>query len=277
MKRYQYIFIAMLLLGGCIKSNDTTPTQEAGQGSITFAAVTSTGAESADEGEAIYNIPESLIPSEAELSLRITGSYKDNLSGVMTDFDETFDNVEAFNTAEDGSPLVMWSGTYEAEISNGAETSVESVDNACFSSGVYSFSIIKDNFEQEASLTVSLVNSIIRMKFDEYFLSYFNSAELTVTTQSGGEFTFDPFSADIEDYIVFVAPDTELTLHGEATRTSGGSGVVFPQSVIGSAKAGYMNTIVVSAKEVGGLTLNINLNTDIVEIHEDTVELNPLN
>ncbi len=278
MRRCIYILLTTILLAGCAQEdNSSTSLPAQGWGEV---AMTTRVSEDVQEDEsdtaAKYYIPEGLIPSVDDLKLTITGKYIDNDDDdiVTKDYNESFENVAEFNL----SPT-LWSGTYSAELTCGKDRTTESETNACFGAESEEFTVVADG-KVEVNMTVALVNSIIRLQLtedeDDYFTDYFTAAEFIITTGAGTEFTFDPFSEENANYIAFVEAGTTLYLSGTASRVNG-SDVTFTKSEIGTAIAGCMNTIVISAEEVGSLSLTVTLNEEIIEkVEMEDYDINPL-
>ncbi len=278
MKKISLILMAVAaLVSSCSKGDDTS--SSIGYGSVRIAsevdASTQVVVKSSDESK--FEIPAELIPSADDFQLSITGEYIDVDDASTQQFDQTFDNATAYNTYEKGtSPIHLWSGDYVAKLIKDYDTSIESTTNACFGADPANFTVVGDVYDASTTINIKLINSIIRLSADEWFKSYFSAASLTVTTEAGNEFTFDPFSADNDDIVIYVAPDSDLTLKGTAQRASSGATVTFTESSIGTATAGEMTSINVKATSVGGMTITITVNGDIVETHEEEYEFNPL-
>ncbi len=274
--KYTYILLVAALLVACSKS-DSPSTEVVGQGSVEIATVVATKAVEVSDDEDIFEIPADVIPSQEEFSLYVEGTYIDAESDEKIAYEQSFESIEEFNTYNDGEPAVLWGGNYTATLSDGRDMDTESETNACFASEPTAFTVEVNKFGTATNVNATLQNSIIRLKIvDDWFTEYFDGAEFVVTTSNGNSFTFDPFSADNDTYIVFVAPETEITLSGVASRVSGGSDVEFAESVVGEAKGGYMNTIEIKTSGIGSLIVSAAIDKSIVQIHEESIELNPV-
>ncbi len=283
MRKQIYILLsAALLATACAQEDNSSaslPAQGWGEVAMTTRVSEDVQEDESDTAEKYY-IPEGLIPADDDLKLTITGEYIDNESGKLTQYNNVFDNVAEFAM----SPT-LWSGTYKASLSCGKDRTAESETNACFGAESDEFTVVADD-KVAVDMTVALVNSIIRLQLTEdedeeddtedYFTDYFSAAEFIITTTAGTEFTFDPFSAENTDYIAFVEAGTTLYLSGTAERVNG-SDVTFTKSNIGTAIAGCMNTIVISAKDVGSLSLTVTLNEEVIgTVKVEDYEFNPL-
>ncbi|MFR9553754.1 MAG: DUF4493 domain-containing protein [Rikenellaceae bacterium] len=274
MKRYLYIYAiavaAILAAVGCSKSDDSW--SGVGYGSITILSSVEVVTSTSDVGESGFEIPSSLIPSVDDMELRIVGTYQDSSDRSEQSYDETFENTTEFNS----SASILWSGEYEATLSCGGDPTQESETNACFASSTTPFTIVKGEYNTQLSLSAKLINSIIRVKADDWFMSYFSAATFTITTQSGGKFVFDPFSADNDDRIIFVEPGTALTLQGVATRVSNGGTVTFNETYIGTTAASQMTTFLLEGSDIGGAKVDVTINNTIIQSDEQSVDLNPI-
>ncbi len=279
MKKYTYpLLLATIALCSCSKGGDDTPQEPTtGYGSVKITAQIETSAQEVETTRAnIYDIPSSLIPSESDFKLYITGEYTDD-EGETKSYDEEFDTIAEYNSAEgeDGA-LSLYGGNYEATLSDGNSMSIESETNACFGCDATSFKVVANNYNGEVTLNAKLQNSIIKLSVNSMFEGYFSSATFTITTAAGSEFVFDPFSSDNESRIIFVAPDSKLSLSGSAVRASSGDTITFTKSVIGTAVAGCMNSINIEAESVGAIVVEVSLNDTINNIYEEVIELNPI-
>ncbi|MFR9603719.1 MAG: DUF4493 domain-containing protein [Rikenellaceae bacterium] len=276
MKKISLILMAAAaLVSSCSKGDDTS--SSVGYGSVGIASEVDPSTQVVVKSSDIYEIPEAFIPSADDFQLSITGEYIDVDDASTQQFDQTFDNVTAYNTYEKGtSPINLWSGNYVATLISDYDTSIESTTNACFGAEPAKFEVVGDVFDASTTITIELINSIIRLSADDWFKYYFSSASLTVTTGAGNEFTFDPFSADNDDVIVFVEPNTELTLKGTAQRASSGATVTFSESTVATTAAGEMTSIIVKATSVGGMTITITVDSEILGTIEEEYEFNPL-
>ncbi len=260
----------MAILVACSKGDDSL--SGVGYGSITILSEVESSALLSDVDVDYYEIPSDVLPNVDDLQLHIVGSYIDPTDRTLQSYDETFENATIFNS----SASIMWSGEYEAALNNGGDITVESTTNACFMSEYTPFIIVKGEYNTELSLTAKLINSIIRLKCGDWFKSYFSAAEFTVTTQSGNKFTFDPFSEDNDDRIIFVAADSKLTLSGEATRASSGNSVTFAATEVATTVSSQMTTLMVETEDVGEAKVTITINSNIIQVEEQNFELNPL-
>ncbi len=274
MRRYLYIYAiaaAILAAVGCSKSDDSWAVG-VGYGSITILSDVEVATSAAEVGESTFEIPSELVPSVDDMTLRIVGSYIDPTDRSEKSYDETFENTMEFNS----SASVLWSGNYEATLSDGADSTQEGATNCCFASSVTPFTIVKGEYNTQLSISAKLTNSIIRVKADDWFTNYFATATFTITTQSGNKFEFDPFSADNDDRIIFVEAGSALTLQGEATRRSNGGTVTFYETTIGTTVASQMTTFLIEANDIGAATVNVTINSTIIQSDEQSVDLNPI-
>lgn len=262
--------LALATLSSCSK-NESSPA-EIGEGSITISTNIETKASQSDSSSGIFQIPSDLIPSEEELTLHITGEYVDIDTNSKISYDESFEGITTFNS--DFS--VLWCGEYQATLSDGNDPQTEGEGCVHFASATTPFTVEASKYDVAIALSVSLQNSIMRLSCDDWFFKYFSGAKLIITTGGGNKFTFDPFDESNDDRIVFVAPNTELKLSGTASRANGGSDVTFAENTITTTKAGYITSINIETTNVGALSVTVSIDDKIIKIHEDDIELNPI-
>ncbi len=279
MKRYLYIISALVFVACTKGDGQSTSGEVSGYGSVAISAQISTSAfvvESRSSDESSYEIAAELIPQQEDLTLHITGEYVDPDSKEVVTYDRTFANIEEYATSGDGELPLLYSGDYRATLSDGGDAENEGEGCAVFGSQSVDFSVEKYIYDAELNMDVTLQNSIFRLSCDEWFKSYFSEATFIITTSLGSEFTFDPFDEQSMEQVIYVAADSELKLKGSAVKSSGAQEVTFAENVLGVTKAGYMNTIAIEATSVGALVVSVTFNQDIVEIHEEKIELNPI-
>lgn len=278
---------ALLLATSCTKSASTSDEPNIGYGRLAIefsadSAITMTTTRSDSDK---YYLDAALIPSQEEFVLTIEGSYIDSESGETKQLSRSYENLEAYNTAEslDGetAPPTLPAGDYTFTLSDGGDTAEESAMNVCFS-GSTSITLYAQDFDATACVTVSMQNAAIALETSEYFDGYFaGGATLKLSTEGGASISYDSYDYD-EQTILFVAPLTTLYLEGTATKQAptedpeSAPTVTFVKSEIGSTTAGTLSRVVVDAAEAGGGKISIILDDTITEIIYETIELNPI-
>lgn len=245
--------VAVLLAGGCSKSETSTETEGYGTLQIRLEpdAMISTRAE----------IATSPVPPAEEFSLTISG----------TDYSHSWPSITAFNDSQ----TRLKTGIYTVEIAYG-EPAAEGVGKPYYY-GSKSVEILARKAIEE-SLTARIANAQVLVTATETFLDYFHEATFTVTTSAGNRFTFTPGS-ETADEAVFVQAGTRLTLSGEAklqsqTGTAFDRVYTFPEQTLEQTVARTRHTFRFDAKDNGSATLTINLNDEFLDERTIDVELN---
>lgn len=262
MKKFLYTLTiaAAALSVGC--SSDKEPigegTVETGNVHLTVAA----SAEVATETRAgTVELPAASIPDADNFSLRITGTYSDDM-GIQQSYDRTWPTVGAFDSPK------MVRGDYTATVVYG-DMETEGAGAACFS-GTQDFKILARK-TVTAEITASLQNAAFKVAFGEWFAKYYTNAMITIRTESDNSFTFTPVNTSF----IFVKPATKLYLKGTARKAQNGVEVEFPEAVIGTTTARTLHTIQVDAMQAGGGKLVVDLDDTFTELEEQVIELNP--
>ncbi len=283
MKRRYIIYIAALLIAvGCDKSGSG---EEANVGYSRLSIEASTNPTismtTTRTEQAKYTIDEALIPTSDELSLTIEGSYIDPESGKTESLTRSYENLDAYNRAEDDCPPMLPAGDYTFTLSDGRETSEESATNPCFS-GSTSLTLYAQDYDAEATISVTLQNSIIALDTSDTFDNYFaGGATLKLTTKGGATIDYDSTNYDPET-ILFVAPSTTLYLEGKGTKQNptedvdSAPTVTFAKSEIGTTTKGVLSRVIVDAANAGAGKISITLDDTITDIIYETIELNPI-
>ncbi len=266
----------MTVVAGCSKEGSTSESsQNIGYATLSLGSdiqdAVSTAQSRATNG--YFEIPSTLIPSLDDLKLTLKGEYTDPEDGIDKEYYGEFDNITAFNASEGGEGVTLPAGDYTATLSDGNDIDVESETNSCFG-GEVTFTLVARDNDAEVEISVALLNSIISLSTTDYFDNYYTSAELTVTTASGTEITFDPKADGNDDRLFFVKPNTTLTLKGSAVK-SNGSDVTFSETEIGTTAPTTRSEIIVDASLVGGLSVTYSLDDSVTQLPEQSFELNP--
>ncbi len=265
LKRAFAVISSLLIVASC--SNDQSAATSADEwGTTSFDCSMLSAVNCTTRSEELYYIPESLVPSIDDITLKITGSYIDSETTETTSYSYGPLLLSDYNTSQ---PMMIASDDYHAEFSCGT-AGVESETSPCFSGEVDFEVIARGDTTEEVALV--LQNSIICVEFDAMFESYYTDASFTVSTGSGNSFDF---SATTTDKIVFVEAATTLTLSGSATKARDGSSVTFNAAVIGHTSAQTLSRITITADSIGGENINITVDETITEMEPITIELNP--
>lgn len=262
MRKYFYALMtaAAALAVGCSSDKESLGggTADAGDVRLTVAPT----ADVASETRAgTIQLPAASVPDADAFSLRITGSYSDDM-GVSQSYDRTWTTVGIFDSPK------MVRGDYTATVSFG-DMETEGTGAACFA-GTQDFKILARK-TVSATITASLQNAAFKITFGEWFSKYYTQAKITVRTESDHSFTFTPANTSL----VFVKPGTKLYLKGTAVKAQNGTEVEFPEAEIGTTAARTLHTIVVDASEAGGGKLVVDLDDTFTELEEQVIELNP--
>ncbi len=289
MKRYITTLFIAALCASC--STDEAQMPDSGYGAMRIELATNSTANITLSDDAMRStlstteIPAEFIPTEDDFSLKITGSYYDYESDSYLDFEQEYDTLSAYNTAEVDEdnpslshPPYLRAGEYTAVMESGEGVNVESATNAHFK-GELSFTIRGRDYDATGTLTATLQNSMIMLTTTPYFESYFaGGATLTLSTTQTTSITIDTTDAESYDQMLFVSPATTLYLEGSGTKQPQGNGsaesVTFTKTSIGTTSAQTLTTVVVDADDAGGKFIEVLLNDTSVEINEVDIDLN---
>ncbi len=281
-----------IALVACSEASDETPLLNIGEGSVAITtSVSQMVVETETKAESMFEIPERLLPTEAEMNafeLHITGTYylEGDTSELLT-FDETYESIEAYNTAgtdkDDSSiitPPYLPAGDYTATITDKRDRTEEGegAEYSCFS-GEMEFTIVAQKYDTEQSMTAYMDNSLVRLQVTEAYEAYFPESSLKIKSGAGKSFTFDfPLEAEAEERFIFVEAGTKLFLSGSATKQDPGTGiaptVTFSSTEIGTALAGGLTTVVVDAESAGVFTVTVIIDSEIKTIYKESFDLN---
>ncbi len=284
-KRILCIMLAMASVACSKTAEESSASLNVGEGQMTILLDASSQISATTRSADTYELPESVIPSESDFSLSITGTYIDESTLETKSYSYSYASIEEYNTAYEAaggvkSPPYMPVGSYTATITDNRDMSEESSTNACFAGSV-DFEIEARIVTATTTVTATLQNSVIRIQTTDDFNNYFEGgATLTITTESGATLNYTtPTDSDEED-ILFVVPATTLYLEGSAVKQSptesdsAAPTVTFAKQFIGTVTAGEMSTILVDADQTGGATFNVTLNDEITNFNEVNTELN---
>lgn len=254
----------MLLFSfGCSDQSNEVATQ--GYGQVSFECTTQSIVDEQTRATATYELPTDLIPQDTDqFSLHLTGSYTDADTGESATYEASFATLSAY----EGELPMLPAGDYSATISLG-DVEAEAFDAPTFT-GTHTFEVVARKVSSE-SIAATLSNSFVRLQSSDWFDNYYTDVTFTLTTSTGGSFDFVPNDGQL----LFVAPTTSFTLTGSATKISNGVEVTFPSTAIGATTVRTLTTIVVDAGSVGGGSISIVFDEDIVEITPTEIEVNP--
>ncbi len=241
--------LLVFALASCSKESETS----LGQGQVTFESETIALTKTDNDGT--YQIDESLIPEASLFDLTITGTDTNLYYASLDDYD---------------SPLLN-KGIYKAVISSGDNT-IESAISPCFE-GSCNFTVI-ERTSYLVTISASLSNSIISFDCSEMFDNYYTDYTLTITTQSGTEFSFTQ-NSDPND-IFFVKEGSTLKINGSAKKVGNGTEVTFNEAVLDvTTKAQTLHSITLEVEEtVGGTILKVSIDNTLTEIDEINIQVN---
>lgn len=261
--RLSLLPLALLIVGGCSNQGNEIATD--GDGQVTFACTTQSSVEELTRATSTYELPTALIPQEIDqFSLYLTGSYTDADTGEAATYEATYETLESYHSE---LPM-LGAGNYTATISLG-DIDAEAMDAPCYE-GTHSFEVVARKTSSE-TITTTLINSVVRMQSSDWFDNYYTDAAFTLTTSTGNSFDFVPN----DEQLLFLPPNTTLTLSGSATKVSNGVAVTFPATTIGTTTARTIVTLVVEAGSVGGGSISITIDDTPIEITPIEIELNP--
>ncbi|MFI3320597.1 MAG: DUF4493 domain-containing protein [Rikenellaceae bacterium] len=279
MRRYLYYicaFFVMTVVAGCSKEGSASESsQNIGYATLSLGTDIQDGVSTAQSRaiDGYFEIPSTLIPSAEDLTLILKGDYTDPEDGIEKEYYGEFANIAEFNASDGGEGVTLPAGDYTATLSDGNDIDDEAETNSCFG-GEVAFTLVARDNDAEVTIEVTLLNSIISLSTTDYFDNYYTSVELTVTTASGTEITFDPKADGNDDRLFFVKPNTTLTLKGSAIKTNG-SEVTFSETLIGTTAPTTRSEIIVDASLVGGLSVTYSLDDSVTQLPEQSFELNP--
>lgn len=255
---------AALLLSSCSQRSDISTAINRGSGMVSFNCTTHNEVDEITRSSSgSYTIPNEFVPLEDDLTIAISGSYIDAETKEECDYSYGPMILNDYNALQ---PEMVAGGNYTAHIFSG-DVLVEG-EGAAYFSGIVDFEIVAEQ-ETSKEVVVSLQNSIITLEVDSFFTSYYSSASFTIKTSAGNSFEFVVPSQNV----IFVEPNTTLTLSGTAQKMSGEI-VTFNENIIGVTKAQTISRISITGGNIGGESINITLNDTITEMKSITVELN---
>lgn len=272
------------LVASCSSSDNLEEQSNVGYGAVSIAmecddVISTTAATRSDE--ATYQIPTSVLPtSGADFSLTLSGTYVDPDDGLTKDFYQTYTSLADFNEVSPDLPA----GDYFATLTDKRGTiDTESSTNAVFG-GSTSFTIEARKYDSVAAITLTLLNSIIRLDATEYFDKYFEGgARIVLSTESGSELIYNTYASandsSGDDAILFVAPATKLYIEGVATKqaaTESGTAtsVTFAKTLVGYTTVATITSVSLEASEAGGSAIQITIDESVKEITPSDIELN---
>ncbi len=288
MKRLLTLLTAALCVACSSDEISSEITPEYGEGRISLGVSASTEVEIVSKSRAAstVEIPSEYIPETDDFSLTITGTYYDPSSETTLDFYQEYESISAYNSMEsevDANgvtqyyPPYLVAGNYTAVMEYGEGVDVENSTNAHFWGSV-DFTIVARENDAEATLTVTLQNSMVMLNTTDNFRDYYaGGAKLTLSTTQQTELTIETLVEDSEEQILFVSPDTSLYLKGEGYKQDPGDGsspkVTFSQSYIGTSVKQTLSTVVVDTGDTGGATIGVTLNDEYTSITEESYDL----
>ncbi len=222
----------------------------------------------------IYEIPSELIPVVEELPLTIECDGE-----VYAEYESVSAYNEANSDGETLSPPMLPEGEYTFILTSGGDETEESATNACFY-GELTVDVVARDYDAEGAVTLSLINSIVRISTTEAFDTYFvGGAQLTLSTEGGATIEYN--TLDKSDEVLYVASSTALYLEGvgvtqPSTEDVGSSSsVTFARSLIGETTSGQMSSVVVDSSVTGEASITITIDDEVNYIEYDMFDLNP--
>ncbi|MBS4765175.1 DUF4493 domain-containing protein [Alistipes sp. kh20] len=261
MKKLLYILAsAAIAAGGCSQEKDTTPRGDGGTIRIACEADLTIDSSTAS---AQGMTRAAATPAGEDFALRITGA----------DFDRSWATVAAYNAEETAYTFVE--GSYTVSITYG-DPEAEGLDKAYYAGSVDV--VVQPRRVCDAKITAKVCNSQALVRATEAFKKYYNNAEFTLTTGSGGEFTFRPCDGE-EEESVWVKAGTTLTVKGTARGqsqdgTSDGPLYTFTPEPLEATRPATRHIFTLDAKKAGSATLTITLGEGYTETQELDLELN---
>lgn len=274
--------IPMLLLAvatvACSSEEVTPPAN--GSGKVCLA--TSVSGEVAEVvARAQSTLPNELLPTEEQLTLRIQGSFTDKTG--TTAFDRTWATVADFKlenpdfeAGDYDTSAQHYSNSYTATLAYG-NPAEEGVGKAAFAGVSAPFTIYAGNTAQNnVPVEVKMANSCFTLGVGEWLLNYYTQVELTIHTATN-DFTFRPTSTAASE-LIFVAAGQPLAFSGKAVKAQTGTEVVFPKKTItGQATTAACTKYAISIDHgtAGGGSLRISFSDTFTEVAAEEIELNP--
>ena len=268
--------LAVALLATACSSKDVLDVNT-GMGTAEFAVQASANVTDVVTRASQGTLDASLLPSQSDFALAITGNYVDKDGNPQTYSDEWL-SLEDYYTEE----VKLNKGTYTATITSGNVTE-EGVAKPYFVGELVGFTV-KANTTQTYEITASLANSCFTFAVTNAMLNYYENIKLTIYTATNS-FLFEPISTEASE-LYFVAADQVLSIGGTATKAQNGVEVEFPKTAIGVKDASgnvvdkrlqkqYRYAIVVDNSAVGNGNLVVEFDDTFTEVEPVEVELNP--
>lgn len=239
MRLFNYGFLCSALLLGLVACNDDNPwaTSE-GTGGIAPKVMTD-----ASVSDAIPTRSQAIAPDVAEFGLKL----------VKTDgtYSHTWDKIAAFPTDQ-----AFESGEYTLQAFYGNET--DEGYGKPYYSGTTSFSV-KPGEVSEPSVTATLANSMIDVKYTDAFRNYFS--DYTTSLHSEGYSQIE-LSNQIDDAVYIHPGNVKVTV--AFTKPNGQSATVQPAEFVAEARHHYHITLDVNNGQVGDAQLLIKFDDSVV-------------
>lgn len=274
--------IPMLLLAVAVaacSSDEVTPPAN-GSGKL-HLATTISGEVSEVIARAQSSLPSELIPSEDQLTLRITGHFTDQTG--TTAFDKSWATLADFHlenpdfeAGDYNTSAQQYSNSYTATLAYG-NPSEEGAAKAAFVGESAPYTIYAGNSaHNQVPVTVRMANACFTLAVGEWLLNYYTDVELTIHTATN-DFTFRPTST-VASELIFVAAGQSLAFSGKAVKAQTGTEVVFPKKTItgqGATAPCTKYAIAVDHGTAGGGSLRISFSDTFTEVPAEEIELNP--
>ena len=263
MKKLLYILAsAAIAAGGCSQEKDTTPRGDGG--TIRIACEADATIDAAAAMAAVQGATRTAAkPDGKDFTLRIRGE----------NFDKSWATVAAYNAEE--TAYSFPEGRYTITVTYG-DPEAEGLDKAYYAGSVDV--VVQPRRVCDAKITAKVCNSQALVRATEAFKKYYNNAEFSLTTGSGGEFTFRPCDGE-EEESVWVKAGTTLTVKGTARGqsqdgTSDGPLYTFTPEPLEATRPATRHIFTLDAKKAGSATLTITLGEGYTETQELDLELN---
>lgn len=306
MKRVFLAMGAAAMLVSCAQEQDAPVPVRSGEGTIAidcYAApelelgvVTRASGDNTSLEDMGYNLDDDNVPAIKRVlvtSLSEDIEYNEVFPSP-TSFNEEFNpSLEAGDymvTIGSSNPLCDWTtpegetvGAKEAPTHAQRETLIpqcEEGEMKAYFLGTTNVTVEAGDKDKRVDVTMKVINSAVSIEFTDEFKSYFPSAEITLTTKAGAEFTvsYDADKAAPRKYF-WIRPQ-EFTITGTAKRQAPGSDLPasevtikeFKQSTVEPCK---LYTMRLGIDNVGGRGVSILINDTIAETITEYVELNP--
>ena len=155
----------------------------------------------------------------------------------------------------------------------------EEGENKPYFLGTTTATVEKGVHDKRVDVTMKVINSAVCIDFTDAFKGYFPSADITLTTKAGAEFTvsYTEGTPGLPKYF-WIRPQ-EFTIKGTAKRQEPGdlpaSEVTIKEFKQSTVEPCRLYTMRLDIEEVAGRGLSIQVNDTPVDTIEESVELNP--